>query len=475
MVILKERSMMFMKKTKIICSLGPSSYEENIIEEMVIGGMDTARINFSHANKDDVLKVVTTLKNVREKTGKNVALLYDTKGPEFRCGDFKEGSIKLVPGKTINIVKEIVLGDENRFSVNHPDCIDYINKGDTILIENGLMKLKVIEKDDGKLTCMIISGGVLGNKKSINVPGVNLNIPFINEVDKEDILFAIEHEADFLALSFVSDQEDVLRVKELLKEHNSDALLISKIENKAAINNLKEIIEVSDGVMVARGDLGVEVDMEELPFYQKQIIDEARRQGKIAIVATEMLESMKNSIRPTRAEIIDVSNAVLEGADAVMLSGETTIGKYPVLTVKCMSRICKTAEKYLDYDVDFKHLKKDFKNAISSSVVETSNILNAKLIVAATMSGATAKAISNLRSKALVLATCTSHKTARRLALNFGVYPRVTKVYDTTDEIVDDAIEKAKDFADLSDGDYVIITGAFPKNSPTNFMKIEKI
>lgn len=227
--------------------------------------------------------------------------------------------------------------------------------------------------------------------------------------------------------------------------------------------------------MVARGDLGVEVAMEELPFYQKEIIDEARRQGKIAIVATEMLESMKNSIRPTRAEIIDVSNAVLNGADAVMLSGETTVGKYPALTVKCMSNICKTAEKHLDYDVDFKHLKKNFKNAISSSVVETSNILNAKLIVAATISGNTAKAISNLRSGALVLATCTSYKTARRLALNFGVYPRVTNVYDTTDEIVDDAIKNAKEFMDLKENDYVIITGAFPKNSPTNFMKIEKI
>ncbi len=464
-----------MKKTKIICSLGPSSYDEDVITSMVNNGMDTARINFSHANKDEVLKVIKILKKVREKTGKNVALLYDTKGPEFRCGDFKDGSINLIPGKLIDIVKEEVLGDGARFSVNHPDCLNYINKGDVILLENGLMKLEVIEKSDDKLTCKIISGGVLGNKKSINVPGVNLNIPFVNEVDKEDILFAINNDADFIALSFVSDAEDVLRVRELLKEHNSDALIISKIENKTAINNLKEIIEISDGVMVARGDLGVEVAMEELPFYQKEIIDEARNQGKIAIVATEMLESMKNSIRPTRAEIIDVSNAVLNGADAVMLSGETTVGKYPALTVKCMSNICKTAEKHLRYNVDFKHLKKDFKNAISSSVVETSNMLNAKLIVAATISGNTAKAISNLRSEALVLATCTSDKTARRLALNFGVYPKVTKVYDTTDEIVDDAIKNAKEFMNLKENDYVIITGAFPKNSPTNFMKIEKI
>ena len=464
-----------MKKTKIICSLGPSSYDKEVIKEMVLNGMDTARINFSHAKKDDVIKVIENIKEVRKQTNKNAALLYDTKGPEFRCGAFKDDGINLIPGKTIDIVKEEVLGDEARFSVNHPDSINYINKGDTILLENGLMKLEVVEKSDDKLTCKIIDGGFLGNKKSINVPGVNLNIPFINEADKEDILFAIDHEADFLALSFVSDAEDVLRVRELLKEHNSDALIISKIENKAAINNLKEIIEISDGVMVARGDLGVEVAMEELPFYQKEIIDEARRQGKIAIVATEMLESMKNSIRPTRAEIIDVSNAVLNGADAVMLSGETAAGKYPTLTVNCMSNICKTAEKHLKYDVDFKHLKKDFKNAISSSVVETSNILDAKLIVAATISGNTAKAISNLRSKALVLATCTSQKTARRLALSFGVYPKVTKVYDTTDEIVDDAIKNAKEFMDLKENDYVIITGAFPKNSPTNFMKIEKI
>ncbi len=475
MVIKKERSMIIMKKTKIICSIGPSSYDCDVMTNMAINGMDTARINFSHAKKEEILKVIESLKKVREKTNKNIALLYDTKGPEFRCGDFEDDGINLIPGKLISIVKEKVLGNNKRFSVNHPNCIDYINKGNIILLENGLMKLEVIEKNDDKLTCKIISGGFLGNKKSINVPGVKLNIPFINETDKEDILFAINHEADFLALSFVSDAEDVKKVRKLLKKHNSEPLIISKIENKTAINNLKEIIEVSDGVMVARGDLGVEVAMEELPFYQKEIITEARRQGKIAIVATEMLESMKNSIRPTRAEIIDVSNAVLNGADAVMLSGETTVGKYPSLTVKSMSNICQTAEKHLKYDVDFKHLKKDFKNAISSSVVETSNILNAKLIVAATMSGATAKAISNLRSEALVLATCTSFKTARRLALNFGVYPKVTKVYDTTDEIVDDAIKNAKVFMELKKDDYIIITGAFPKNSPTNFMKIEKI
>lgn len=464
-----------MKKTKIICSLGPSSYDYDVITEMVKNGMNTARINFSHADKNETLKVIETLKKIREKTNNDVALLYDTKGPEFRCGDFKDGGINLIPGNTIDIVKEKVLGDEARFSVNHPDCIDYINKENIVLLENGLMKLEVIEKYDDKITCKIIDGGFLGNKKSINVPGVNLNIPFINDADKEDILFAINHEADFLALSFVSDAEDVLNVRNLLNKNNSDALIISKIENKTAIDNLKEIIEASDGVMVARGDLGVEVPMEELPFYQKNIIDEARKQGKIAIVATEMLESMKASIRPTRAEIIDVSNAVLNGADAVMLSGETTVGNYPALTVKCMSNICKTAEKHLNYDVDFKKLKKDYKNAISSSVVETANILNSKLIVAATMSGNTAKAISNLRSKALVLATCTTHKTARRLSLNFGVYPKVTKVYDTTDEIVDDAILNAKSFINLPKDDYIIITGAFPKNSPTNFMKIEKI
>lgn len=464
-----------MKKTKIICSIGPSSYDPDVMKEMVLNGMDVARINFSHATIEEREKVVSSVKEVRKATGRNVAILYDTKGPEFRCGMMENGSINLVEGKTIRVVKEDCLGNDKRFSVNHETAVDSLNVGDVVLLENGLMKIEVVSKEIDGVTCNIIVGGVLGNKKSLSAPGVKLDIPFISDIDKEDIIYAVEHEADFIALSFVSTKEDVLEVRDILKEHNSNVLLISKIESMTGIENIKEILEVSDGVMVARGDLGVEAPMEELPFLQKLIINEARRQGKIAIVATEMLESMKKNMRPTRAEVSDIATAVLNGTDAVMLSGETTTGKYPKEAVKYMGDICENAEKYLEDNVNFDNVTKDEIGAISSSVVETASLLESRLIIAATMSGATAKVISNLRSNNLILATCTSDKVARSLALDFGVYPKVTKVFDTTDEIVNDAINNAKKFTDLKSGDYVIITGGFPKNSSTNFMRIERI
>ncbi len=464
-----------MKKTKIICSIGPSSYDPDVMKEMVLNGMDVARINFSHATIEEREKVVSSVKEVRKATGRNVAILYDTKGPEFRCGMMENGSINLVEGKTIRVVKEDCLGNDKRFSVNHETAVDSLNVGDVVLLENGLMKIEVVSKEIDGVTCNIIVGGVLGNKKSLSAPGVKLDIPFISDIDKEDIIYAVEHEADFIALSFVSTKEDVLEVRDILKERNSNVLLISKIESMTGIENIKEILEVSDGVMVARGDLGVEAPMEELPFLQKLIINEARRQGKIAIVATEMLESMKKNMRPTRAEVSDIATAVLNGTDAVMLSGETTTGKYPKEAVKYMGDICENAEKYLEDNVNFDNVTKDEIGAISSSVVETASLLESRLIIAATMSGATAKVISNLRSNNLILATCTSDKVARSLALNFGVYPKVTKVFDTTDEIVNDAINNAKKFTDLKSGDYVIITGGFPKNSSTNFMRIERI
>lgn len=464
-----------MKKTKIICSIGPSSYDPKVMCEMVQNGMNVARINFSHATKEEKEKVVASVKEVRKTTGKNVAILYDTKGPEFRCGMMENDEIKLVEGNTIRVVKEDCLGNTERFSVNHKTAIDSLDVGNIILLENGLMKIEVISKEEDGVTCKIVSGGVLGNKKSLSAPGVKLDIPFISDVDRKDIVYAIEHEADFIALSFVSTKEDVLEVRKILKEYNSHVLLISKIESMTGIENIKEIVEASDGVMVARGDLGVEAPMEELPFLQRLIIDEARHQGKIAIVATEMLESMKKNMRPTRAEVSDIATAVLNGTDAVMLSGETTMGKYPKEAVKYMGEICENAEKYLEDNINFDNVSKDELGAISSSVVETARLLSSKLIIAATMSGTTARIISNLRSNNLILATCTSDKVARSLALNFGVYPKVTKVFETTDEIVEDGVETAKKFIPLQSGDYVIITGGFPTNRPTNFMRIEKI
>lgn len=468
-----------MKKTKIICSIGPSSSSVEVMTEMVNNGMNVARINFSHATVEEREEVLKTVKEVRQITGKNIGILYDTKGPEFRNGTFIDNEILLEKGKTIRVVKEEVVGNNSLFCVNHPEALECLNTNDSILLENGLMRIKVISKECDGVTCEIINGGVLGNKKSLSVPGVKLNIPFISEEDYEDIKYACLNEGDFIALSFVSSKQDVLEARKILKEYNrEDMMVISKIESITGIENLEEIIEVSDGIMVARGDLGVEVPLAELPHFQKKIVETCRQKGTICIVATEMLESMKKNIRPTRAEVSDVANAVVIGADAVMLSGETTTGKYPIETVKAMSDICESAEKYYDYKLNVDWIHKNVLGAIATSTVETANILDVKAIVAATISGKTARVISNLRPKCPILAPCINDRTARSLSLNWGVYPVITSIHTTTDEIVKDGKEKAIKFANLKEQDLIIITGGFMNDTETkdtNFMKIETI
>ena len=388
-----------MKKTKIICSIGPSSTAPEVMSKMVEAGMNTARINMSHATPEEKIAVVASVKEVRKMTGKNVAILFDTKGPEFRNGMLENDQITLVEGKTIRIVKETVLGTEERFSVNYPQAIDNLEVGSVVLLENGLMKIEVISVEEDGVTCKIINGGILGNKKSLNVPGANLNIPFISDVDREDIIYACEHEGDYLAASFVSSKEDVLEIREILKQCNrEDMKIISKIESKRGIDNLDEIIDVSDGIMVARGDLGVEVPMQQLPKYQKIMIQKCREKGKFVVVATEMLESMKKSARPTRAEVSDVANAVLDGTDAVMLSGETTVGKFPVEVVTYMANICEETENYYDYDAIFDSEREiSVTETIANSVFSATRVLDTKVIVASTEGGESARRISNLK------------------------------------------------------------------------------
>lgn len=469
-----------MKKTKIICSIGPASCNTEVMTKMVEVGMNVARVNFSHATIEERESVVKTVKEVRKITGQNIAILYDTKGPEFRNGMVKNGEIKLEEGKTIRVVKENVLGDEERFSVNHPQAIDSLEVGSVILLENGLMKIEVISKEEDGVTCKILNGGVLGNKKSLNVPGAHLDIPFISEQDKEDIIYACQHEGDFLALSFVSTREDVLAAKEILKKYNREDLkIISKIESTTGIENLESIIEESDGIMVARGDLGVEVPMEQLPVIQKMMVQKCREFGKTVIVATEMLESMKKNVRPTRAEVSDVANAVLDGADAVMLSGETTTGKFPIEVVRYMGNICENTEKFYDYDREFGFKRNpDTTEAIASSVVSCAETLETKAIVTCTTSGYSAKKVSNLKPKNIIIATCPSEQVVRSLALSWGVYPVLVPLYNNTDDIVKSAKEKAVEMLDLKDGDHIIITGGFHiqnEERTTNFLKVEQI
>lgn len=472
-----------MKKTKIVCSIGPASCNTETFKKMVEAGANVARINFSHATIEERENVVKVVNEVRNLTKKSIGILYDTKGPEFRNGILKEGGINLVTGKTIKIVKENIVGDEERFSVNHPSAIDSLNIGNTILLENGLMNIKVIDKDNESVTCEIINGGILGDKKSLSVPGVRLDIPFISEIDYEDIVYACKHEGNFLALSFVSTKDEVLEVRKILEENNrSDMKIISKIESQTGMNNLEDIAIVSDGIMVARGDLGVEVPMEDLPICQKKIASVCRKYGKICIVATEMLESMKKNARPTRAEVTDIANAVYIGADAVMLSGETTTGMYPVEAVTHMANICEHIEDNHDYyNIYAKEKAINPTDAIAKSVSAMANDLKSKLIVIPTISGYSAKLVSNFEPSCPILALTTNESIANGLTLNYGVFPKIVKKYENTDEILFESKEEAKKFMELDKNDIIIITGGFnnDKNNKevvkTNLMKIEII
>ncbi len=469
-----------MKKTKIICSIGPASSNLEVMEDMVLAGMDVARINFTHATMEEREEVVRAVRSVREKTKKNIAIMWDTKGPEFRGGEVVNDEIDLIEGKNIRIVKENCLGDERRISVNHPEALDNLTIGTEILLENAKMKLQVISVEEDGVTCEIIQGGKLGSRKSFSVPGVKLNIPYISEDDREDLEYACQTGGEYLAISFVSSKDDVLEIKEVLKEYGREDLqIICKIESDLGIKNLDEILEECAGIMVARGDLGTEILSEKLPIVQKEIIKKCREKGKICVVATEMLETMMEENRPKRAETSDIANAVIDGTDAVMLSGETTIGKHPVETVEAMARICETTEMYTTFDyIPDKKCESSVQVAICESVVESSNRLGGKLICAATISGSTAKVISNLKPNAIILALCPDLKTGRRLALNWGVYAEVIPYLNSTDEILVESIKKAKEFMPLAENDIVITTGSFPntkKASPTNLMKIEQI
>jgi pyruvate kinase len=440
--------------------------------------MNVARINFSHATLEEKQNVVKAVKEVRKRTWRHIAILYDTKGPEFRNGMLENGQINLIEGKKIRIVKEDVLGNEERFSVNYPQALDSLKVGDILLLENGLMKIEIISCELDGVTGIVIAGGVLGNKKSLNVPNVKLDIPFISDNDREDLIYACKNSGDFIALSFVNTKEDVMEAREIFKEcGREDIKVISKIESATGFENLEDILSVSDGIMVARGDLGVEVPLQTLPFYQKTIIRKCREYGKICIVATEMLESMKKNVRPTRAEVSDIANAVLDGTDAVMLSGETTTGSHPVSVVKYMAEICENAEDF--YDKSFTSRRDtSITEVIARNVVDSASMLDVKAIVVATMSGYSARMISNLRPQSLILATCPSDSVARSLSLCYGVYPKVVNVYNSTDEIVEDAKKSAVEFLNLKKNDIIVITGGFPNNTnvkKTNFMKIEEI
>jgi pyruvate kinase len=467
-----------MKRTKVIASVGPASDCIEVMSEMVNNGMDCARINLSHATEEDILKIIDVVRKVRKICNKPIAIMYDTKGPEFRTLKFKDGGVSLKKGETIKMSKTCILGNENEFGVNHSEAIDFIKLGNKVLIDNALLELEVIEKKEDYVVLKALGKGDIKDHKTINVPGVDLKLDFISEVDEKDIAFAATHACDYLALSFVTAKEDVIAARKIIEEAGGDALIISKIESNKGIENINEIIDVSDGIMVARGDLGVEVAMERLPMLQKEIIKKCRQKGKFAIVATEMLASMYENPRPTRAEVSDVANAILDGTDCVMLSGETTVGKYPIESVEIMSRICKYVESTIDYT---KHTSYKgtigISDTIAKLVIAAAEYSDIKLIVTPTMSGFTARKISNFRPNPLILALCPSSHIAEKVVLNFGVKAIVTDVFENMGEMSKKAKEIAQKEFNLNEGDLIVITGGFPlgESKRTNLIKIVEI
>ena len=472
-----------MKKTKIICSIGPATQKWEAFKGLVDAGMNVARINFSHATIEERRLDEELVKRANEELGANIAILYDTKGPDLRTCIFENDNIELVQGNTIRITEEDVMGTKEVISLNYKGVLKDLEVGMTILVDDGFYKLTVEEviKNDGVTTevvCRILNGGTIKSRRGVCIPGIKLDVPYISEQDKEDIKYACENDGDFLAISFVNCKEDVLAVKELCSLYGKPNMqIVSKVETKYAMDNLDEIVDVSDVIMVARGDLGIETGVENLPLYSKMMIDKCREKGKRVIMATQMMHSMKKNIRPTNAEVTDVANAVLNGCDAIMTSDETTIGDYPVETIRNMAEICTKVESYYHYDKRIHRKNSDITSVIADSVVTASEVMESKVIVAATMSGHTAKEISNLRPNSFILATVPSKKVAKSLALSYGVYPTLVNEYNSTDELVESGVNKAKEFMTLNNGDKIIITGGFPNNGNkvTNFMKIEEI
>lgn len=469
-----------LRKTKIVCTIGPASESIDMLKKLINAGMNVARLNFSHGDHDEHAKRIENIRRASKELNKNVGILLDTKGPEIRTHDVENGEVELVQGSTVRISMEEVLGTKERISVTYPGLIDDVEIGSIILLDDGLIELKVTNIVDGEIVTEVINSGVLKNKKGVNVPGVRVNLPGITEKDAEDIIFGIEHDVDFIAASFVRRAQDVLEIRELLENHNGEHIqIIPKIENQEGVDNIDEILEVSDGIMVARGDLGVEIPAEDVPLVQKQLIKKCNQLGKVVITATQMLDSMQRNPRPTRAEASDVANAIFDGTDAVMLSGETAAGKYPVESVETMCNIAEKAETGLKYEEMLRSKRKESEqsitNAISQSVSHTALNLQASAIITSTESGFTARMISKYRPKSPIVAITSSDRVSRSLSLTWGVFPYVGERACSTDEMLKIAVEGALETGIVKHGDLVVITAGVPvgKTGTTNMMKVQ--
>lgn len=472
-----------MKKTKIVCTIGPASESVETLVKLMEAGMNVCRLNFSHGDYEEHGNRIKNIHEAQKITGKRVAILLDTKGPEIRTNNMKDGSIHLSTGNTVRISMTEVEGTEERFSVTYENLIDDVEVGTHILLDDGLIDLEVVELDkvNGEIVTTVLNEGILKNKKGVNVPGASINLPGITEKDAADIEFGLKNDIDFIAASFVRRPSDVLEITEILERNNATHVqIIPKIENQEGVDNIDKILEVSQGLMVARGDLGVEIPTEEVPIVQKALIKKCNALGKPVITATQMLDSMQHNPRPTRAEASDVANAIYDGTDAIMLSGETAAGDYPVEAVQTMHNIAVRTEEAL-VNQDAFALKQfsqtDMTEAIGQSVGHTARNLGVKTIVAATESGRTAKMISKYRPKSHIVALTFDDRTARSLSLSWGVFPMVVEKPTSTDEMFALANQIAKDSGFATEGDFIIITAGVPvgESGTTNLMKIQLI
>lgn len=470
-----------MRKTKIICTIGPACANEETLTQMVEAGMNVARLNFSHGDHESHRKTIELIRRVREKLNAPIAIMLDTKGPEYRIRAFENGSVELKEGDRFTFTTAEVVGNEQRVSVNYKDLDKDLQVNDRVLLNNGLMEFAVEEIHDGQIDCRVVIGGTLSNNKSMSFPDRVLHQPYLSEQDRKDILFGLEHDVDFIACSFVSCKQDLLDVKAVIgQEAKKTVDLIAKIENRSGVDNIEEICAECDGIMIARGDMGVEIPFEQLPTIQKKLITKCRLLGKRVITATEMLESMIVNPRPTRAEASDVANAVYDGTSAVMLSGETAAGQHPVAAVETMAKILQQTEQSINYKKRFRNASFEIRNAvdaISHSTCGMSIDLEAKVIAVCTLSGITARMVSRFRSPVDIMGLTTNEKTWRKLALSWGVTPVICDTYESTDVLFFTAKQLAIKTFSLKAEDRIVLTGGMTNgvSGNTNIIKIDKV
>ena len=470
-----------MRRTKIVCTIGPACNNEETLKQMCLAGMNVARLNFSHGTHEDHLKSIELIKKVREELGLPIAILLDTKGPEFRIKTFKNGKVLLKDNDKFIFTTEDVEGDESRVSVSYKGLPEEMAEGDRILLNNGLISFVVEGVTSSEIHTRVEIGGELSNRKSMSFPNKVLKQVYLSDYDKKDILFGIEHGVDFIACSFVSTRQDLVDVNKFLRENGGEGIdIIAKIENRSGVDNIKDICLECSGIMIGRGDMGVEIPFEELPAIQKYLITTCRLLGKRVITATEMLESMIHNPRPTRAEITDVANAVYDGTSAIMLSGETAAGKHPVLTVSTMAKIATETEKNIDYNKMFKNSEfiiKNMSDAVSHATCGMAIDIGAKAIVASTLSGMTARMISRFRPPSLIIGITIDENTWRKLALSWGVLPLMTEMVNSTDVLFYTAKNLATSTMELEEGDRIVITGGMTNGTSgnTDIIKVETI